>query len=170
MQLQLVDSGDLKAVSRALRNHADGKQLRLELIREMKAPAQDLVPKVQRAWRAAPAFKGRRSRVRRGQPDLRELLAQATWAQARLTGKEAGVRVRSDGRKMPDHMKSLPGYAEGIRRRPWRHPVGGDRGTWVTQQPFPRFYDAIGGGDEVAARRAVNQAIDKVFDTIGRAT
>jgi hypothetical protein len=169
MQLVLVDSGDLKAVSKALRHHADGKRLRIELIRELKAPAQDLVPRVQQAWRTAPAFKGRRSRSRRNQPDLRELLAKSTWVQARLTGKEAGVRVRSDGRRMPNQMKALPGYAEGIRRRPWRHPVGGDRETWVSQQPFPRFYGAIGDGNDAAARRACNEAIDKVFNAIGRA-
>jgi hypothetical protein len=169
MQLTLVDSGDLKAISRALRNHADGKRLRAELVGEMKQAARPIVPRVQAAWRSAPAFQGRKSRARRGQPALRELLAQSTWVQARLTGKEAGVRVRSDGRKMPDHMKALPGYAEGIRRRPWRHPVGGDRETWVTQQPFPRFYEAA-QPDELAVRRAVNQAVDKVFDQIERAT
>lgn len=170
MQLVLVDSGDLKAISKALRNHADGKQLRKELVGEMKQAVQPLVPRVQQAWRTAPGFKGRRTRARRGEPDLRELLARATWAQARLTGKEAGVRVRTDGRKMPDKMKALPGYAEGIRRRPWRHPVYGDRETWVSQPPIPRFYDAIGGGDELAARRAVVQAVDKVFNAIERTT
>jgi hypothetical protein len=168
MQLTLVDAGDLKAISRGLRHHADGKRLRAELILELKDAARPHVPRVQSAWRSAPAFAGRRSRGRRAQPDLRELLAQATWLQARLTGKEAGVRVRSDGRKMPDQMKALPGYAEGIRRRPWRHPVYGDRETWRTQQPFPRFYDAV-QPDELAARRQVVAAVDKVFDQIERA-
>jgi len=166
MQLTLVDSGDLKAISRALRNQADGRLMRRELMLELRQAAQPLVPRVQRAWRTAPGFQGRR---RPGQPNLRELLAKATRVEARLTGKQAGVRVRTDGRRMPDQMKALPGYAEGIRRRPWRHPVYGNRDTWVTQQPFPRFYDAIGGTDEVAARRAVNQAVDKVFDQIERA-
>jgi hypothetical protein len=168
MQLVLVDAGDLKAISRKLRHHADGKRLRKELVAELKDAGRPLVPKVQAAWRTAPKFEGRRTRGRRDQPDLRELLAKATWVQARLTGKEAGVRIRSDGRRMPNQMKSLPGYAEGVRRRPWRHPVHGDRDTWVTQQPFPRFYEAV-QPDEAAARRNVNQAIDKVFDEIERA-
>jgi hypothetical protein len=162
MQLVLVDSGDLKAISKALRHHADGKRLRSELIRELKDVAGPLAPKVQQAWRTAPAQHSQAG-------DLRELLAKSTWVQARLTGKEAGVRVRSDGRKMPNKMKALPGYAEGIRRRPWRHPVRGNRDVWVQQRPFPRFYAAIGDGDEVAARRACNEAIDKVFNAIGRA-
>jgi len=170
MQLVLVDSGDLKHISKALRNHADGKRLRKELAAELKEAAAPMVPLVQAAWRSAPSEgHARSSRARRGQPDLRELLARSTWVQARLTGKEAGVRIRSDGRRMPDRFKALPGYAEGIRRRPWRHPVFGDRETWVTQKPFPRFYEAV-QPDEAQARRKCVAAVDKVFDQIERAT
>lgn len=168
MQLVLVDSGDLKAISKALRHHADGKRLRKELTDELRAAARPLVPKVKAAWLAAPEFQGRRGRGRAAQPDLRKRLADATWLQVRLTGKEAGVRIRSDGRRMPDRMKALPGYAEGIRRRPWRHPVYGNRDVWVNQRPFPRFYAAV-QPDEATARRHVNAAVDKVFDAIERA-
>lgn len=164
MQLTLVDSGDLKAISKALRNHADGKRLRKELIAELKAAAAPSVPRVKAAWLAAP------SQGWPSTPDLRKLLANATWVQARLTGKEAGVRIRSDGRKMPSGLKAIPGYAEGVRRRPWRHPVHGNRQVWVTQQPFPRrpFFTAA-AVDEVRGRRACNDAVDKVFEQIERA-
>jgi hypothetical protein len=168
VQLVLVDSGDLKAISRALRHHADGKRLRKELMVDLKAAAEPLVPRVQAAWRRAPAAKAPKTRGRRGQSDLRELLAKSTWVQARLTGKQAGVSVRTDGRRMPNQMKALPGYVEGIRRRPWRHPVYGNRDTWRNQRPFPRFYDAA-RPDEALARRKVNEAIDRVFDEIERA-
>lgn len=176
MQLVLVDSGDLKAISLALRHHADGKRLRKELVEELKETARPLVPRVQSAWRSSPPFEGQRSRTRRAQPDLRELLAQATWVQVRLTGREAGVRVRTDGRKMPSGMKSLPRLVEGlghkVDRRPgrWRHPVFGDRDTWVSQRPRPRFYDTVASWPgELEARRRVVAAIDKVFDDIERA-
>jgi hypothetical protein len=164
MQLTLVDAGDLKHASKALRNHGDGKQLRKELIAELKAAAAPSVPRVQAAWMAAP------SQGWPSTPDLRKLLADSTWVQARLTGKEAGVRIRSDGRKMPDQMKALPGYAEGIRRRPWRHPVRGNREVWVTQQPFPgKPFHTAAAVDEARARRACNDAVDRVFDQIERA-
>jgi hypothetical protein len=164
MQMVLADSGDLKAISKALRGHADGKRLRKELVAELKVTARPMEARVKAAWLAAPS----RNQPNVGGQDLRRLLAKATWTQARLTGKEAGVRVRSDGRKMPNRMKALPGYAEGIRRRPWRHPVFGDRGSWVTQRPFPRFY-AAANPDEARARRAVTAAVDKVYDAIERA-
>jgi len=69
---------------------------------------------------------------------------------------------------MPDRMKALPGYAEGIRRRPWRHPVFGNREVWVSQRPFPRFYEAA-QPDEAEARRRCNAAVDAVFTQIERA-
>jgi hypothetical protein len=162
VQLVLVDSGDLKAISKALRHHADGKRLRSELIAELKETARPMEKAVKVAWLAAP------SRQPASGQDLRRLLARSTWVQARLTGKEAGVRVRSDGRRMPNRMKALPGYAEGIRRRGWRHPVHGDRDIWVNQRPFPRFFAAV-QPDEAAARRRCNQAVDTVFDEIERA-
>jgi hypothetical protein len=171
MQLVLVDTGDLKRASKALRNHADGKRLRKEAIAEFKAALGPSLPRVKAAWLAAPSQgHGTASRGRRDQPDIRKLLADSTWIQARLTGKEAGVRIRSDGRKMPDGIKALGGYAEGIRRRPWRHPVHGNRNVWVTQQPFPGkpFYTAA-AVDELRARRACNDAVDRVFDQIERA-
>lgn len=168
MQLVLVDSGDLKHISKALRHHADGKQLRKELVAELKLAAGPLVPKIQAAWLATPSQgHGSSSRGRRRQPDLRRMLADSTWVQTRLTGKEAGVRIRTDGRKMPNRMKSLPGYAEGIRRRPWRYPVFGDRETWVQRRPFPGrpFFTAV-QPDEANARRRCNAAVDKVFNQI----
>jgi hypothetical protein len=162
MQMVLVDSGDLKAISKALRHHADGRRLRAELVAELKETARPMQAAARAAWLAAPS-----TQPASGQ-DLRKLLARSTWVQARLTGKEAGVRVRSDGRRMPNRMKAIPGYAEGIRRRPWRHPVYGNRDVWRTQRPFPRFYAAV-QPNEAAARRRVSAAIDAVYDQIRRA-
>lgn len=168
MQITILYAQDLKDVRKALRDHADGKRLGKELTGELREIAGPLVPKVKAAWLAAPSQGHKTStRARRGQPDLRALLARSTWLQIRFTGKEAGVRVRSDGRRMPNQMKALPGYAEGIRRRPWRHPVFGDRETWVNQQPFPRFYEAV-QPDREAAAEACRDAVGKMFNRIAR--
>lgn len=165
MQVKLGDSGDLRAVVKALKQVEDGKEIRKQLSRELREVARPLVPKVQQAWRSAPSMQG----AGRGQPDLRVLLAKATRSQVRLSGKETGVVIRTDGRKMPTGMKALPGYAEGIRRRPWRHPVYGNRNAWVTQRPFPRFYEAV-QPNEAAARQACEQAVARAFDKVKRAT
>jgi hypothetical protein len=169
MQVMLVDAGDLKAAAKALRQFSDGKELGRQLSRNLRVVAQPLVPKVKAAWLSAPS-KGHASssRARRGQPNLRALLAKATRVEVRRSGRQAGVRVRTDGRKMPSGMRSLPGYAEGVRRRPWRHPVFGNPELWVRQEPFPRFYDAV-QPDETQARQAVERAVADIFDKIARA-
>lgn len=164
MQVTLVDAGDLKAVAKALKQHEDGKEIRKNLGRELRAVARPLVPKVRQAWLSAPSTQG----PGRGAPDLRQLLAKATGVQVRFTGREAGVRIRTDGRKMPSGMRALPGYVEGIRRRPWRHPVFGNRDVWVQQPAWPRFFEAV-RPDEAAAREACEQAVARVYEQIARA-
>jgi hypothetical protein len=163
MQVTIKDAGDLKAVNRALRQAANGKDLRRNLTRELKGELAPTVTRVKAAWRAAPS-RGRRGR--RG-PPLRSLLARATRAEVRLTGREAGIRVRTDGRRLPSGMRALPTYAEATKR-PWRHPVFGDRTNWVTQQPFPRFYQAL-DTDEARVRRECIRAVEAVFKQIARA-
>jgi hypothetical protein len=163
MQFTIKDSGDLKAISRALRQHADGKELRKQLVRELRSEIAPMVAQVKAAWRSAPS-RGRRGRAG---PSLRSLLARATSGQVRLTGKEAGVRIRTDGRRFPTGMRALPTYAEGTKPR-WRHPVFGDRTNWVPQAPFPRFFAAV-QPDQARARRGVERAVAAIFRQIARA-
>jgi hypothetical protein len=161
-------SEDLRAIHRALREHADGKQLRKEFVRQLGRIARPLVPKVKAAWLAAPSQgHGTSTRARQGQPDLRALLAKSTRSEVRLAGKQAGVRVRTDGRKMPSGMRALPTYAEGTKPR-WRHPAYGNRGAWAGQRPFPRFYATV-QPNEQAAQHAAEQAVQAVFQQIVRA-
>jgi hypothetical protein len=155
------DTGDLRAVTRALRHAEGGQQLRRELVAELRREIRPIVARVKASWRSAPSNTPGRSKLRR-------LLANATRGQVRLAGKDAGVRIRTDGRKMPARMKSLPTLAEGTKR-PWRHPVYGDRaGPWVVQQPFGRFYATV-QPDAYAARRDVERAVEDVFKRIARA-
>jgi hypothetical protein len=165
MQFTLRDNGDLRAVSKALRQAANGKDLRRNLTRELRAEIAPMVARVKQAWRSAPS---RTARGRRGQ-SLRRLLANATRGQVRLSGREAGVRIRTDGRKMPPGMRAIPTYAEGTKPR-WRHPVYGNRETWATQQPFPGqpFYGSV-RPDQQRARREVERAVEQVFKQIVRA-
>jgi hypothetical protein len=168
MQVTIRDAGDLKAINKALKRASDGKEIQKQLGKQLRGFIRPMVTEVKAAWLSAPS-RGHASstRARRGQPDLRKLLAKATGGQVRFTGKEAGIRVRTDGRKMPSGSKSLPTYAEGTKR-PWRHTVFGDREVWVTQQSFPRFFEAV-QPNEAAPRRACIEAVDAVFDQIARA-
>jgi hypothetical protein len=151
------DTGDLKRLTRQLRDQADGKELVKELrtgLREVLNPIRD---QVKGAYRSAPSGRGRAGR--RG-GSLRGLLAKATRVEVRTTGKMAGARLRVDGRKMPSRAKAIPAYWEGYKR-PWRHPVYGNREAWVTQPAHPIF-DRIVESHEDDADRKVEQVLDGI--------
>jgi hypothetical protein len=157
MPVSIRDTGDLKAVTRQLRAQADGKELVKELRTGLRAAITPVRDEVKAAYRASPST--RSAAGRRGR-SLRGVLARATRVEVRTTGKLAGVRLRVDGRKMPDQMRALPAYREG-EKRPWRHPVYGARETWVTQPAWPLF-DRTVERHEPEADRAVDEVLDGI--------
>lgn len=156
MSIRLQDSGDLRRVSRELRA-MDNKEITKRFRKELRAAARPLVPKVKSAIRAIPSSEGYSA------DGLRGNLAKATRLEVKTTGKQAGVAIRVDGRKMPAHMKSLPAMVEG--RKKWRHPVFGNREVWVTQTREPYFYKTVRAAGP-AARRAVNRVLDGITKDI----
>ena len=148
------DSGDMRRIARELRR-LDDQELKKRFRKELRKAAAPLVPKVRASIRSIPS-------KRAYSPDgLRGTLAKATRLEVKTTGREAGVAIRVDGRKMPAHMKSLPSMAEGKKR--WRHPVFGNREVWVTQTPHPYFDNVVR-----AAGPACRLAVIKVLDGISR--
>lgn len=160
MQVQVRDTGDLKRLARDLRGVADGKALRKELTQGLRGALRPAQRTVQAAYRASPGYPGRRARSRAQQPPLHLLMARATRVEVRTTGRQAGARLRVDGRRLPDRMKALPRYREGYKPR-WRHPVFGDRRTWAAQRPV-RLFDALVRPHEREADRAVKRVLDRV--------
>jgi hypothetical protein len=157
LPITIRDTGDLKAVTRQLRAQADGKELVKELRTGLRGVMNPIRDEVKAAYRAGPSAKGKAGR--RG-GSLRGALTRATRVEVRTTGRLAGVRLRVDGRKMPDQMKSLPAYREGYKR-PWRHPVYGDRDVWVSQPARPVF-DRTVEPHEADAARAVEAVLDGI--------
>jgi hypothetical protein len=158
VQVELRDTGDLKRLGKALRQAGDGKALRKELTGGMRGVLRPLVPRVRAAYLAGPSKGARR---RRPGPGLRSLLAGSVRVEVRLTGKQAGARIRADGRRLPSGMKALPRYWEGTNRRGWRHPVFGNREVWTAQPPHPAFNAAVRPA-EAAARREVDRIVREV--------
>ncbi|HWU24076.1 MAG TPA: hypothetical protein VN088_21250 [Nocardioides sp.] len=125
---------DLKRIATELRVMGD-KQLKAEFRKELRKAARPMVPAVKQAIRAIPS---KRSYSADG---LRGTMSSAVKLQVKTAGKQTGVRLRVDGRKMPAHMKSLPSMVEGKKR--WRHPVFGNKEVWVTQDARPYFYQTV---------------------------
>jgi hypothetical protein len=142
---------DLRVISAELRHMGNGREIRKRMSRELRAAAAPMVPAVRQSIAAIPV-KGPKS------TGLRTRLQRATRLSVRTVGRQAGVRVLVDPKKMPDHERSLPQMVEGVR--PWNHPLYGDTGHWVNRQPpKPYFFTVVrslGPRSRVAVNRAIN--------------
>jgi hypothetical protein len=172
LTVTILDSKDLRDLNRAFKGVADGKALRKEFTDGLRGVLKPIVPEVKAAYLAAPSMgHGGMSRGQVDRVDLRALLAKATRVEVKLTGKQAGARIRVDGRKMPNRMKALPRYWEGEEpgrsKGRWRHPTWGNRDVWVQQKPHPRFYAIVGRHAEQAAQ-AVEQIANRVVAKLER--
>ncbi|SMF86130.1 hypothetical protein [Streptomyces sp. Amel2xC10] len=143
---------DLRRIAREL-NRMDNQELKKRFRKELRAVAQPYVPLVRNSIRNIPS---KRPYTAEG---LRGRMVKATRIEVRTVGRDAGVAIRVDGRKMPPSMKALPKGMEGTKR--WRHPVFGNRENWVTQKPSPYFFKVVRLAG-VAGRRAASQVVDSI--------
>lgn len=153
--LELRTSKDLKRIAAELRR-MDNPELRKRFGKELRQAAKPMVPAVRKAIREIPS---KRAYTAAG---LRGRMSKAVKLEARTTGKDAGVRIRVDGRKMPNREKSLQSYMEGVKR-PWRHPVFGNTEVWVRQEPKPYFFRTV---EQLG--RQTRQDVNKVIDQVAK--
>ncbi|HEY6116223.1 MAG TPA: hypothetical protein VI172_09720 [Candidatus Dormibacteraeota bacterium] len=143
---------DLRRISREL-NRMDNQEVKKRFRKELRATAQPFVPLVRNSIKSIPSKRPYTAEGLRGQ------LAKATRIEVRTVGRDAGVAIRVDGRKMPSKMKALPKGMEGTKR--WRHPVFGNREVWVNQAPHPYFFHVVRPA-AVAGRRAAARVVDSI--------
>jgi hypothetical protein len=142
---------ELKRITLELRR-MNQREILKRFRKDLRKAAAPLVPAVRQSIRQIPSKRGYTAQGLRGQ------LSRATALEVKTSGRQAGVAIRVDGRKMPTHMKALPAYMEGTKR-PWRHPVYGNRNAWVNQQPpHPYFYKVMRTAGP-AARAVVDRTI-----------
>lgn len=146
------DPDNLRAITKALRAEADGKELRKEMAARLK---DALAPAVSRAKAAAGAIPSGRAAAHR--PALRPAIARSVSARVRLSGKSTGATVRAKTVK-------VRGFTHAPRRmnrdKPFRHPTWG-RQTWVDQRPGkPGWFDDEMAAAAPAARQAVSAVLE----------
>lgn len=156
--VQLRGGDDLRRISRELRK-MDDKELKKRLSKELRAAAKPLVPLVRTAIRAIPSSRAYSADGLRGQ------MSKAVKTEVKTSGKQAGVNIRVDGRKMQNKKGALPAYMEGSKK-PWRHPVYGNTSVWAVQPSKPYFYKTLRPKAGPLARRAVNRVLDGVSKDI----
>jgi len=152
-----VDTSDLRRVAQVLRSVEDGKELRKQLIKDLKSATEPAVAEARSAVMAIPA---------RGtaQPALRATVARKIGTQVKLSGRSAGVSVRA--RKTPNlrGFKNAPKKLQ--QRGGWRHPVYG-RG-WTTQQGRADWFDEPMQGAREPAIRAVKETLNNFAQDLAR--
>lgn len=158
MRIEIRDNGDLQKLSKDLRKYADGKRLRQQFVKDVRAEVRPLQNQVKAAYRAQPGWSGRRTRPG---GSLRGMLAKAVTTTARVSGKLAGVTLRVDGKKMPSSMRRLPKLYEG--NVSWRHPVFGNKSAAVNQDATPTFTRLV-----PRLGRPVQKRVEKLADEIAR--
>lgn len=131
-EIQIRGGEQLERIIKALKDVGDGG-LAKELKSELRKAARPMVPKVRAAIRQIPS---------KHDGTLRNQMAAATGSQFRSAGAQAGITIKVDGRKMPDGKKALPAYMEG-RKKPWRHPVYGNRDVWAAQPDHSFFFKTV---------------------------
>jgi len=131
LSVSVVGGEELARISAGLRR-AGETQIRRQMVTDLRRVSKPIVPRVRNAIMAIPS---------KHDGTLRRELARATTLQVRSVGKETGIKVRVDGRKMPGSKRGLPSRMEGKVR--WRHPVFGDPDVWVGQNAHPYFYKNV---------------------------
>lgn len=144
---------DLTRVVRELKA-MDDKEILKRFRRELRAAGKPLVPAVRASIRKIP------SKRPYSADGLRAKLSKATGIEVKTVGRQAGVAIRVDGRKMPNRSRSVQAYMEGVKS-PWRHPVFGNTEVWVRQEPQPYFYRVMRAAGP-RARLAVNKVMDQI--------
>lgn len=140
---------DLRRVARQLRAHGDAKVIRREMTKALREGTKPAVVNVKAASLALPAKSGKST-------GLRRRMAAATSAQVRTAGRNPGVKVRVRRARMGDQA-SLPKVTnEGV----WRHPVFGDRETWVTQTSRRGWFDTANRRSAPGVRREIKKILD----------
>lgn len=152
-----VDQRALQALARAARAESDGKALRRDLIRTLRAPADAVVSEIQAGVMSAP---GGGSHA--GVP-LRSTVARNIRSEVRLSGRNTGVRIRA--KRTP----GVRGFAQAPKRlnspKGWRHRVFG-RDVWTVQYGKPQYFDDPPKAHRAEFRAAVVTAMRAMAERI----
>lgn len=156
-----VDRASLRLLVAALRDEADGKELKRDLVRGLRAVAEPALLAARAAILAMPSMSVR-------EPGLRATVAKQTKISVTTTGKRAGVRIRALKTGMPRGFRNAPKRLNA--KGGWRHPVYGNREVWKTQMGQPGWFDDTIPRFKPAAVKAAALAMEAVAQRISLRT
>jgi hypothetical protein len=151
----------LRDLGRALRSVEDGKQLRKDLIRNIKAALKPSADEAKASIRSMPS-----AGVRRGGLSLRGQVAKRVVVETRLSGRSVGARVRAKKTPKARGFESAPKRLN--RAAGWRHPFFGDTERWYSQVGKPDWFDGPMRAGRSRYRKGVLDAMEKTAREIAR--
>jgi hypothetical protein len=149
-------------------------EIKKALRKHLMETAKPIVEDVRKAALAIPSSRGTgETRKKKGQSlGLRASIAAAVKSDFNGTGRGAVVHVRVSRTRFlavsGRENVSLPYYMEGRRRRPWRHPVFGNRENWVEQDEHPFLAVTVFKHKE-AFMKSMENAVDETLAAIDTA-
>jgi hypothetical protein len=152
-----VERDDLGKLVKAINAHGTPKEIKKELRKGLRESVKPLVPKA-RASVLGQASKGKGTGLRRD-------MARAVEVKVDLGGRNPGVRLRLNGRKLNGRPPGLVAMYEGTI--PWRHPLFGNTEKWI-QQEHRGFLTEVGRAGEPEVARAIEQTMNAIGDKIDK--
>lgn len=163
--LRVEGADRLRQLSKELRGHADGKEIRRDTVRELKRAADEIVQAERAAVRALPS-KG--ESIRRGRRPLRHKIASATVSRVRTGAKDPEVSVLINASRLGDQAV-LPAYMNAEQGSPeWEHPTFG-HAPYVRQAATPWWSQTAEPFEGRVQQRLIG-VLDRAADRIERGT
>lgn len=94
----------------------------------------------------------------------RAALIAATRVSVSFSKRQAGAKIVTSAKGLPERHSALPKV---YNKSSFRHPVYGDRDTWVTQQGRPYFGSVIAGEIRSYIAQDIHDSIDDALRAIG---
>ncbi len=152
----VADKATFQKAFRALKREEDGKELRADVVHNLKALMEPAAGEARSRLLSTPT-KG----LEHPPPPLYATVARATRPFVRQGGKTAGVGV-----SVPDAaVRRFPKAPRRLNASKWRRPVYGNRSVWVNQVGSPGWFSGPLEAKRAAYRAAV---VEAVSDSIKR--
>lgn len=164
-----VDNKELVSFYKALAQF--DPELKKALRKRLIDLAKPIVAETKQAEMNLPSKSGEvlQTRKKKGTTlGFRASLAAATKADFNGTGKGAALHIRVSTSRflaVSGRPRTLPYYMEGRRKRPWRHPVFGNKDNWTSQKSKP-FLGEVVSRNKPAFALAVETAVNDVVKEI----
>lgn len=153
-----IEQQNMTALARALKSEADGKLLRRDLLRALRATADTPVSEAKARIRATPT-RGLRNGV-----SLRNEVANSIKPVARLSGQMTGVSIRQSG---TSQLRQFKMAGRRFNRGSFRRPVFGTA-RYVVQQGNKGWFDDPMKDAGPEAKEAVLGVIVDMSERIAR--